>query len=271
MRIKLPLAGFKGGEVHGQVVASYKGVERAFLMVPDVEVYVEDVVTGTQSAPVKTDLGGTYIIPKQPAATYRVCWRKDGWIPECMDKTFTLKNVTAFPGLIGICPIRTVAGAATAVVQQTGIVRGRVQLADAGTCWFDQQFFGLQETAVVELVELVTGTVVQRIRANDHGDFVLTKTPTTVAFQIRTRCGNEIVRTVVFPHLADLSGGTPLQITVPNNTPRIKTVFATDGAKLIRRASLGTSVQVRAEAEDPDGDALVVLGRSMHTTGPMVS
>lgn len=274
-RIKLPPFGFKGDEVHGQVVAFYKGVERAFLTVPDVQVYVEDVVTGTKSAPVKTDLGGTYIIPKQPAGIYRVCWRKDGWIPECMDKTFTLKNVTAFPGLIGIRPIRTGTGTAARVVQPTGIVRGHVQLADGGTCWFDQQFFGLEETAVVELVELITGTVVQRVRANDHGDFVLTKTPTNVAFQIRTRCGKEIVRTAVFPNLADLSGGTPFKITVPNNTPRIKTVFATDGSKLIRRAALGASVQVRAEGEDADGDTLVfdwrVLGGSGSLSAPVAN
>lgn len=262
LKVHLPPLRIVGGEeVHGQVIASYKGIEKAFLTVPDVEVYIENVGTGAESPHVKTDLGGTYVIPKQPAGTYRVCWKKPGWYAECMDKSFLLKNATAYPGLIRIRP--------EADARKRGLYRGHVALADGGSCWFDQEFFDLEETASVELVELITGTVKQQIRANDHGDFVLTGVPTTTPFQVRTKCGKEIVRSAVFPNLADLSGIFAAQIVVPDHRPHITTVYAADAGKRIRRAPVGATVEVQAEVTDGDNDALRFDWRVLNGAGSL--
>lgn len=256
---RLPGAG-EGAEVHGQVTAGHRGARREYISIPDVEVYVENIGTTAVSDPVLTNLGGVYIIPNQPPGIYRVCWRKTGWRSECADATFEIAGTTAYPGRIFIRPEAR---------PNAGILLGRVAFADGGSCWFDQEFFGLEETATVELVELVTGTTLQTVRGNDHGEFVLTDAPTDIAFQVRTRCGDAVKRDAVFPNLVDLTGGTPFAVTISNRTPTIRSIFALQNGDFVRRAGLGETVEIRAEAADPDGDALAFDWRVIEGSGSL--
>ena len=266
--LKLETAAAKRGqEVHGTVIA---GLPRnrdghaaaTFIPIPDVQVWIEEVSGGGQSTPVTTDLAGRYIIPRQPEGKYILCWSKSGWITECTTSSFHLATTTHFPGLTVLRP-QTSDGSGP-----TGVVRGRAQLADDSSCWYESEFFAHEQTARVELVSL-TGQVIQDIRANDHGDFVLTHVPNTF-FQIRTTCGSEILRTGFLPSNVDMTGATPIApLVVPNSRPTVTVAAAYESGAGVRSVQAGAVVDVIAEASDPDGDPLSYVWKVQDGSGTL--
>jgi hypothetical protein len=98
---ELVAAGPTGGEVHGSVYAQIRGQETfvknktfvdPYIFLPDISVYLEDVKTSATSPVVVTDLDGTFIVPAQPQAEYRLCWKGTGYSPGCSAKTFVLRT-----------------------------------------------------------------------------------------------------------------------------------------------------------------------------------
>lgn len=259
-------ASARGQEVHGTVVAgiqSTANAQVAFLSIPDVEVWIEEINTGQQSVPVTTDLAGRYIIPRQIKGDYRLCWRKSGWIAECQRKPFHLERNTHFPGLVRIQPERQFGGS------DTGVVRGTALLEDESSCWYESEFFGREDTAAVELLS-ASGQVIQAIRANDHGDFVITRVPYGF-FQIRTTCGTEVLRRGFLSSNVDMNGGTPVPLTLPNRRPAVQTAVAYRGGAGVRHAAAGDVVDVVAEATDPDGDALTFAWKLQNGSGTLTA
>ncbi|ACY15577.1 carboxypeptidase-like regulatory domain-containing protein [Haliangium ochraceum] len=243
----------RGQEVHGTIIADLPAIDGSqngpLVPVPDVRVWVKNVSSGVQSDPVESDLAGRYIIPRQYEGDYLLCWDKDGWEAACTREPFRLSKTTYFPGLTKIAPERDDGSS------DTGVIRGRVQLADETSCWYESEFFAREETARVELLNIF-GQVVQDIRANDHGDFVLTHVPYSY-FQVRSTCGEEVRRAGLSYSGVDMSGATPIAAQeLPNRRPSVHTAVAYADGEGVRHVRAGEIVEVVAEASDPDGDDL---------------
>src|SRR6266403_793997 len=67
-----------GGEVHGLVYAeisdssAHQNKRRIF--VPDINVYLREILTGVKSPNTTTNARGWYAIPHMPAGSYQLCW-----------------------------------------------------------------------------------------------------------------------------------------------------------------------------------------------------
>src|SRR4051794_6694246 len=84
-QLPVPLTSASGGGVHGSVFVrvreqmttkpSESTVGRS-LDLADFEVFLQNVVTGEASRPVKTNLSGRFRLPTQKAGTYELRWKE---------------------------------------------------------------------------------------------------------------------------------------------------------------------------------------------------
>jgi len=96
-----------GGGVHGSlyVDAGTNAVEvslnasQARIFLPDIKVYLRNMVTGVDSAPVVTDLFGRYAFPTQPPGRYILRWRLSsaGLLPAPNPIVIAAARSTRFP------------------------------------------------------------------------------------------------------------------------------------------------------------------------------
>lgn len=235
--------GDPGGGVHGSVRASYSALGGAVLLLPDVEVYLKNLLDGSVGAPVRTDLDGFYALPGQPQGFYNVCWRKPGYVEACSSTVLTVEEQTVFPGRSAIAPASEI------------LLRGTVKLADDALCLHLDEFFGIEHTAQIELYAS-GGALLQSVRANQHGEFLLTGVPSTG--EVVVRCGELSVVHSVRQGKFDLRGKTSHAFVLPNRLPQIRGIAAYEGSSANRviNALPGSVVRLEPDTHDPDGDAL---------------
>lgn len=233
--------GDPGGGVHGSMRASYAALGGSVLLLPDVEVYLKDRLSGAVGTPVSTDLEGFYALPSQPQGFYQLCWRKPGFVEQCSSANLTIAEHNIFPGQSGVAPA---AG---------GLIRGTVKLADDAPCLHRDEFFGIEHTARVDLLS-GAGALLQTARANTRGEFLLTGAPSTGSIVIR--CGELSVTRSIRQDKLDLTGKTSHELILPNRRPQLRGIAVLDGSDKVINAAPGSVVRLEADAVDPDGDAL---------------
>lgn len=248
--------GDPGGGVHGSMRASYAALGGDVLLLPDVEVYLKDLLNGTVGAAVRTDLEGFYALPSQPQGFYQLCWRKSGFVEQCSSANLTIAEDDIFPGQSGVVP----AGG--------GLIRGTVKLADDSPCLHVDEFFGIEHTAQVDL-RSGTGTLLQRARANTRGEFLLTGAPENGS--IAVRCGKLSVTRSIRDGKLDLTGKAVAEFVLPNSRPQVRGIAAFDGADEVINAVPGSTVRLEADAVDPDGDGLKYTWQVQGGLGAIIS
>lgn len=100
----------KGGEVHGFVVSGVRldktnsewAGRRIYL--PDITVYLKKVSTGVLSPKVKTDLDGSFIIPRQAAGKYELIAEANGFVSSATPVVVSIVSSTVYPQPVPIVP-----------------------------------------------------------------------------------------------------------------------------------------------------------------------
>jgi hypothetical protein len=239
-----------GAGAHGTVFvrpsARAEGRRDEPVVLPDFELALKNVDTGDLSAPQKTNLAGRFMFPPQKQGTYKLVWKKqNGWDEGEHPEPVVVTNHTQYPGPVEIKP-------------QKGLVvlTGRVRLADGGSPWYANEFFGVTRFAEVELTDAGDAKIGNPVRANFAGDYAIAAEPKT-KFHVSARSSAAKVTHVLTP--ADfLPNGTPklLDLKLDNHRPRLDAVVTQVGGLTVRHAAPGETVKLVALASDPDKDPL---------------
>ncbi len=231
-----------GGEVHGSIYALIRGRDSfpvgalfagRYIFLPDITVYSQNVTTSATSSLVQTNLDGTFAIPAQPEAEYRVCWKAAGYFPGCSEASFVLRSAN-----INLNPI--------GIEGQPGLIYGHVALKDGAACRFVAPFLG-KNTFTTVAVTPPSGPV-RTVRANSYGDYVA---PALQNGPVKLTAACEGARAgaaTVMNGSADL-----VNFTLPNARPTARLAYAELGGKLVRAAAPGTTVHVSVQAQDGGG------------------
>lgn len=245
-----------GGAVHGSVwtrvgkdVPGTQGVARRIFL-PDIEVHLEDAGGTTVGPSVTSNLDGHFLLPRQPAGRYKVCWKAPGFVPGCTADFMTLDKPIVYPKPLDVTP-------------ESGVVFGRVMLKDGAPCRFLAPDFAVDAFTRVTLLDGAGATVIA-VRANSVGDYVLPKAPAG-RLQVTAKCEASEAQ-------AAATSNSLVNLTLPNSRPRVSSVvaFATSGSA-VRVAAPSDQLGLKSEIHDPDGDTLHYAWRATASGAPFTS
>jgi hypothetical protein len=229
-------AGPGGGEVHGTIYASLRGVQAQdpYLFLPDITVFLKNVKTSAVTKDITTDLDGAFTIPEQPQAEYQLCWKAQGYLAGCgapfllRGPNVSLKPQTISPNL------------------DLGTVYGRVALKDGNACRFSAPFIGAN---VFTTVTAKVGSATRTVRANNSGGYLVAGLPSFGSAKIIAACEGAQASTT-----NTLAAGSPRlsNLTLPNARPRTLG-YAAQGGKTVGAVAPGTTVQATVQAKDGGG------------------
>jgi hypothetical protein len=244
-----------GGNVRGSV---YVQVEKKTgeistpasvqIYLPDLKVYLHNTDTGRDSPPVITDLFGRYAFPKQPAGRYSLRWdAQSGWSSGQHPDPIVIDNGTVYP-----VPAQVVAG------RTNGVVYGRVRFADGDVCWYEAEFFSERHTAEITILNTTrTLTLSGPVHANVWGWYaaagVSPRTDVTLRAQIEA---SSLTRIVPATSVSFAGSGTAVDVQLPNHKPEVLTVVPESAGSVVKTATAGSTIQLRALTRDADGDPL---------------
>ncbi len=227
-----------GGGVHGFVFARVETaakVKQIFL--PGITVYLKNVATSALGPKITTDLHGRFVIPRQPAGTYQLCWEAPGFVAGCNPDAVLIQSVTMYPLPVEITPER-------------GMISGRVTLADGTACRYVDNFFGINVHTTVSLLDNTGADVTHPVLANVFGYYLLTKAPAG-AFRVQATC-----ETSKAEQKLTTTGSNVVNLTFRNFSPTISTVVGSLGGQGVRLVPAGATVRVTVNANDRNGDSI---------------
>lgn len=258
---------YQGAGVHGSIYAlvgysteddvkNLIGAEPIFL--PDIEVFLRNISTGDESAPITTDLFGRYLFPKQKPGTYELLWHaQHGWAAGSHpDSVIIIQDETKFPIPARIVPTRE-------------IMFGRVTLLDGGSPWFYDELFSSNKTAIVTVLNLArTTTLAGPVHINANGHYVVAGLPRRENVTVNAQSEAATITRVVTS--GNIVGGNAVNLELPNHRPQVEIVVPEVGGDPIQTAAPGTTVQLRAIASDADGDPLLYDWKVISGSGTLV-
>ncbi|MEP7336137.1 MAG: hypothetical protein ABI977_00100 [Acidobacteriota bacterium] len=233
-----------GGEVHGFIFASAGTDDRpnnqVRIFLPDIEVFVKNTGTGVDSATVKTDIKGRFVIPRQTPGRYQLCFKAPGYEAGCSNEPITITSLTVFPQPAAITP-------------RPGYVFGRVTMKDNRSPHQVDPFFKIDVQTQVRALDSAGVAAGIAARANNQGFYLIPEVPSGAARLI----ARSEVTTVTGAVSVAAARTARVDLTLPNTNPVITTVIASDASgNGVRKAATGDAVTVRVQASDADGDAL---------------
>jgi hypothetical protein len=231
------LAGLHTGRVLGTVSASHG--DRPVLL-PGATVFLRDHLTMARDpGDATTDVRGDFSLAHQGSGVYDVCAEAVGFVTVCDGESVDFTSPTPGETFSRNLVLRPAGGA----------VHGRVLLADGTPCFHEQSSFGVQVAATVTLGSMtVTG--------NYLGEYLLAGVPDVGAYPFDVSCETLHENVTVSIGATHLSGAQPVDFPLRNRPPVIEILAASDATGWLRSASPGETVQVTADASDPDGDPL---------------
>ena len=255
------------GYMAAAVSEQREGPKLRTIFVPGVTVFVEDLGSGTTSAPQRTDLSGRFTFHDVKPGKHRLCWKMDSFTSGCRGFDVTSDNVHLS---------ETVMYAERR--DQTTLVFGKVRLADGSKPRLLEPLAGINAYARVKLLDAVNQPVAEAI-VNNFGQYVLPQVPvrTPVTLQASVEAG--IGEQPIMPEAQlELARAHDIDIVIANRAPKLEPIAATDGAaQRLKTGKPGATLQLVADASDPDGDPvayhwLVAAGSGTLTgSGPQAS
>ncbi len=221
-----------GGEVHGSIMVSFPPLRtpppNPNVLLPDVDVYLQDVHSLQTSPLATTDLDGNFRIPSQFQSDYQLCWQAVGYVSGC-GATFTLGSSNVY-----LDPV--------SIKTQGGVIYGRVALQDGSPCRYVSTFIGLNTSTT--LFAQPTVGFPELVHANNSGEYVLSG-----LFDGSLFLGADCEGAHVFS-LNSIQHGAPIQqnFTLPNTRPTAYG-FASVGGSSVHNATPGTTVQATVQAK----------------------
>ena len=223
-----------GAEVHGSVLSDLgQAAQASGIYLPDITVYVRNVVTGAESPRVITDLKGFFIVPRQAAGDYELCLEAPGYTAACPQQ-FKIGSDMVFLPTAKIAP-------------ESGALTGRVLLEDDSPCNFDDPAFGVSFDTWVEVVTLNGTGVTTPVRANAAGQYLVPAVPAGIYRAVAT-CESATGDEVFGIH----GGWRTVDLGLDNRPPRARFVTASLAGDGVRRVPPGSTVSVTAAVADAD-------------------
>ncbi|MCP3163502.1 carboxypeptidase-like regulatory domain-containing protein [Myxococcus qinghaiensis] len=230
-----------GAEVHNYVYTQAFGTGWAGrVYLPNVELWVRNVATNVDSVHVLSDANGFFGVPRQPAATYRLCWSAPGFVSGCQTTNFSLADETfVMPIHLPLVPVRP-------------LLWGHALLRDGSVPLTQSSFVGVNVAARVRLVNPATNaTVSSEVQVNALGQYAVGDAPAGT--------WNVVARVEADQALSSVQMGSVVvqrNLTFRNARPLLRAPVAWRNTQALRNAQPGETVRLTALASDADGDAL---------------
>lgn len=237
-------AGIQGSVV---VRVSIGDKETDLIPIPDIEIQVRNLRTQETSIVQTTDLMGRYASPLLEPGEYRLFWKAQaGWAAGQYGKTIKIDGHMQYPLPLELIPEKG-----------HSLLIGRVQLADGGSPWFQDEFFGISRFATVKRMGVQDFTP---IRANYAGDFaVVAETPIEkgkLEAQVESSVGSIDIAPADWIALDGRHPVKPVIIKIKNHRPRVDSTTMMLGQDVITAVAPTTTVKLVASVSDADGDRL---------------
>jgi len=218
------------------------------IFIPGVKVFLTNLLNGTQSEPVLTDLSGRFTLRVQNTSRYRLCWEAQGFVNNCSQDIFSVSNANVHLGTLRILPDRS---------NGTTIVFGQVKMKDGSPPRRLEPLANVNAFAQVALLDAGNNPL-QQVYVNNFGDYLLPKVPVKQAIVLRATIEGASKEQSILPE-ANL-GGAPLHsidLIVGNTPPRLEPIVPFDASgRRVKVAKPGSQVQLAARSSDADGDPL---------------
>ena len=244
-----------GAQVHGHVSSVQDdptGGQSSTLRLPDITVFLEDVVTGRASQRAVTNPHGYFEIPKETIGEYRVCVEGTDFIFNCDPVTVDLTHeIHTRPDDYKIQPVA--GGVIGEVLQRDPLT------LQTSACFKESSYFQTLEQSSVTLLD-IGGTPIRTVAANSLGQYLIPGVSVAGTYRLRGTCGTKISERVI---TVSSVGGSQLEdFQFANSRPKIRSLEVSLAGVVVQGAAAGDLVQLSVVAQDPDGDPLHYQWRS---------
>jgi hypothetical protein len=239
-RFRAILNGGVTGRVIGRVMARHGD---ATLFLPRMKVFLAKAGKKRKiEHPVAVaDDAGRFSISARHTGEFVVCASGNGLKRSC-----TSEPVRFGPGEPEVTPKDVM------ITIGAGAVHGKVLLADGSPCFQPPMAVDAGVFARVSR----DGDDAAGVTADSDGEYLLAGIRGPGTHTLRAVCGGAQVEQTVDVGVDALSGARAVDLVLPNASPTIRLLSAWQDGKGIRTAAPGSTVAVRVEADDPDGDPL---------------
>ncbi|WNG60090.1 carboxypeptidase regulatory-like domain-containing protein [Archangium gephyra] len=224
-----------------------RGVEQKDIFVPGVEVRLNDPQTGRTSEPVRTDLSGRFTLFAPAKGRYQLCWKSKAYDAGC---TKTFIDVNDQPQFLSTVHM--------AVPFKQGLVSvmGRVKDAAGESVRTLEPYLNVNAFATVSLQDDEGGSL-SEVYVNNFGDYLLPYVPVKRKVKVVTRIESARFEQEIWPE-AELGVARLHQMNLKfeNTRPRLDPLVVVDSNsnRRIQNAAPGSTLNVKANARDKDGD-----------------
>lgn len=217
------------------------------VFLPRIKVYLLRLSDNSKSDAVTTDLSGRFTLPAS-AGSFRVCWEADGFEPGCTASPVTVSNAPVHLSTVRI---------GVRKADRTASVYGSVRLRDGSSFRLLEPF---ADVNVFGRVLLLDAARTQKYEAlvNNFGEYFIPGVPAGadvfLAARVEAGEGEQEIR----PQ-ANLAGAPfhAVDLVIRNAPPRVEALVARHASgDRVQVASAGEKLTVKANATDPDGDAV---------------
>jgi hypothetical protein len=239
------------------------------IYIPNVTVTLSEMSSGTQVGEVQTDLSGRFNFPAQKSGDYKLCWKADGYKPDCTTKPIVVATRPVNVGRLIIKPL--------ADFKNTVLVYGRVGQRDEQDGRTLEPVAGINAFVHIE-ARNAKGDSLYNTVVNNYGDYLLPKVPSNEAVVLVTaRIEQESTTRHTYKEVMSRAPATRVDITLRNHIPRVLELVTRRAGRDVEYAQPGETIEVSISATDVDGDALTYqwqIGRGdgilSATSGPSV-
>lgn len=259
------------GGVDGSAYARFDpdNAEDSTIALPDINVFVRNMETGSVSQEVMTGVNGRYQIEGLGPGRFQLCWKAAGWVSDCNADPIVLSVGSEYQREyqeIGIAPHLQ------PDAEETGraVITGRVRLADGSACEYSNSLFEVGQSALVSALDNTGHVVRGPVRANSAGEYVLAGVPQR-DIRVHATCGNAGVEAPV--SALQLASGTVTQLglTIDNSRPEFVAMTAELEGQTVKSVLPGTTVELAAEAQGRDAGHLQYRWATASGFGSIVS
>lgn len=237
------------------------------VFIPRIEVHLLDLSDDSRGEPALTDLSGRFTLPAK-AGRYRVCWRGDGFQEGCAEQIVSVLSEPVHVSTVRI-PVEKRPDHAT--------VWGSVTLSDGSGVRLLEPFADLNAFGRVVLLDEARAEGYEAL-VNNFGEYLLPAVPAGKRVFLAARAGAGEGLQEIRPQ-ANLAGAAfhRVALTIPNAPPEVAPLVPRHGSgDPVHVAGPGETIELTAEAGDPDGDPvelrwLAGAGTLSATTGDTVS
>lgn len=217
-----------------------KDGSEATLFVPGVSAWLRNTSDGQVTDRVISEGDGYARFPDVPPGRWQLCWDAAGFNTGCSE-SFTIGTSGNRLPTQKLTPTGP-AGAP--------LLWGQLTLADGSIPWLVDGIYGVNLRPSVEAVG-PDGALIGIAPVSPGGSFLLPAVQCCPRITLRSTVEGARVE---LPLLEFPTG--PVGLVVPNRRPIIQRVYATLNGVQAHRVPPGSTVQLHAEAEDPEGDVL---------------